>query len=130
MNKHFIDRDKVMDRREFYRLPRSDQKALMASWRLVFSTEHIKKELGLSTTAFYSLLKRLDLPTNLKAHRDAQPSLLNDNIEVTKIDSNQPTSPSKTFEVEVGVTGRVEINELPSVIKMAHDLNLDITIKS
>ena len=129
MNKHHIDRDVVMNKKEFYRLPKKDQKALMASWRLVFSTEHIKKELGLSTTAFYSLLKRLGLPTNLKAHRDAQPSLLNDNIEVAKMDSNTPTSSSKAFDVEIGVTGRVDANELSSVIKMAHDLNLDITIK-
>ena len=85
MNKHFIDRDKVMDRREFYRLPRSDQRSLMATWRLTKSTEQIKKEMNLSTTAFYSLLKRLDLPTNLKAHRDASPSLLGERaIEASK----------------------------------------------
>lgn len=130
MNKHFIDRDKVMDRREFYRLPRSDQRALMATWRLTKSTEQIKKEMNLSTTAFYSLLKRLDLPTNLKAHRDAQPSLLNDNIEVAKIDSNTPTSPSNDYNVEVSLIGRVRIKDLPETLKMAHDLNLDITIKS
>lgn len=130
MNKHFIDRDKIMDRREFYKLPRVDQRALMSSWRLTRSTEEIKKEMNLSTTAFYALLKRLDLPTNLKAHRDAQPSLLNDNIEVTKIDSNTPTSPSKTFDVEVNVNGRVDANELSSIIKMVRELDLDITIKS
>ena len=130
MNKHHIDRDVVMNKKEFYRLPKKDQKALMASWRLVFSTEHIKKELGLSTTAFYSLLKRLDLPTNLKAHRDAQPSLLNDNIEVTKMSSNPPTSPSKAFEVEVGVTGRVDVNELPSVLEFAKEHHLELTLNA
>lgn len=124
-----INRDKIMNRREFYKLGRADQRALMAHWRIAYSTEQIKKEMNLSTTAFYALLKRLDLPTNLREYRDAQPSLLNDNIEVTKIDSNTPTSSSKAFEVEIGVTGRVDANELSSVIKMAHDLNLDITIK-
>lgn len=132
MNKHFIDRDKVMDRREFYRLPRSDQRSLMATWRLTKSTEQIKKEMNLSTTAFYSLLKRLDLPTNLKACRDASPSLLGEDkpkqIE-SKMNSNQPTSPSKAFEVEVGVTGRVDVNELPSVLEFAKEHHLELTLK-
>ena len=133
MNKHFIDRDKVMDRREFYRLPRSDQRSLMATWRLTKSTEQIKKEMNLSTTAFYSLLKRLDLPTNLKAYRDASPSLLGEDkpkqIE-SKMNSNQPTSPSKTFEVEVGVTGRVDVNELPSVLEFAKEHHLELNLNA
>ena len=132
MNKHFIDRDKVMDRREFYRLPRSDQRSLMATWRLTKSTEQIKKEMNLSTTAFYSLLKRLDLPTNLKAYRDASPSLLGEDkpkqIE-PKMNSNLPTSPSKAFEVEVEVIGRVDINELPSVLEFAKEHHLELTLK-
>ena len=132
MNKHFIDRDKVMDRREFYRLPRSDQRSLMATWRLTKSTEQIKKEMNLSTTAFYSLLKRLDLPTNLKAYRDASPSLLGEDkpkqIE-PKMNSNPPTSPSKTFEIEIEVIGRVDINELPSVLEFAKEHNLELTLK-
>ena len=133
MNKHFIDRDKVMDRREFYRLPRSDQRSLMATWRLTKSTEQIKKEMNLSTTAFYSLLKRLDLPTNLKAYRDASPSLLGEDkpkqIE-SKMNSNPPTSSSKTFEVEVGVTGRVDVNELPSVLEFAKEHHLELTLNA
>ena len=132
MNKHFIDRDKVMDRREFYRLPRSDQRSLMATWRLTKSTEQIKKEMNLSTTAFYSLLKRLDLPTNLKAYRDASPSLLGEDkpkqIE-PKMNSNQPTSPSNEIKVEVSVIGRVDINELPSVLEFAKEHNLELTLK-
>ena len=133
MNKHFIDRDKVMDRREFYRLPRSDQRSLMATWRLTKSTEQIKKEMNLSTTAFYALLKRLDLPTNLKAYRDASPSLLGEDkpkqIE-SKMNSNPPTSSSKTFEVEVGVTGRVDVDELPSVLEFAKEHHLELTLNT
>lgn len=125
-----IDRDKIMNRKQFYKLGRADQRALMAHWRIIFTTEQIKKELGISTTAFYALLKRLDLPTNLKAYKDSQPSLLGEDVTHPKMNSNQPTSPSKAFDVEIGVTGRVDANELSSVIKMAHDLNLDITIKS
>ena len=132
MNKHFIDRDKVMDRREFYRLPRSDQRSLMATWRLTKSTEQIKKEMNLSTTAFYSLLKRLDLPTNLKAYRDASPSLLGEDkpkqIE-PKMNSNPPTSPSNEIKVEVSVIGRVDINELPSVLEFAKEHHLELTLK-
>lgn len=125
-----INRDKIMNRREFYKLGRADQRALMAHWRIAYSTEEIKKQMDLSTTAFYALLKRLDLPTNLKAHRDAQPSLLHDNIEVVKIDSNPPTSPSKTFEVGVEVIGRVEINELPSVLEFAKEHHLELTLSA
>ena len=130
MTKHYIDRDKVMDRREFYRLPRSDQRALMATWRLTKSTEQIKKEMNLSTTAFYALLKRLDLPTNLKAYKDSQPSLLGEDVTHPKMNSNQPTSPSKAFEVEVGVTGRVEIDELPSVLEFAKEHHLELTLNA
>ena len=125
-----IDRDKIMNRKQFYKLGRADQRALMAHWRIAYSTEQIKKEMNLSTTAFYALLKRLDLPTNLREYRDAQPSLLNDNIEVPKIDSNTPTSSSNDYNVEVSLVGRVGIKDLPDTLKMAHDLNLDITIKS
>ena len=129
MNKHFIDRDKVMDRREFYRLPRSDQRALMATWRLTKSTEQIKKEMNLSTTAFYALLKRLDLPTNLKAYKDSQPSLLGEDITHTKMNSNLPTSPSNEIKVEVSVIGRVDINELPNVLEFAKEHHLELKLK-
>ena len=129
MNKHFIDRDKVMDRREFYRLPRSDQRALMATWRMTKSTEQIKKEMNLSTTAFYALLKRLDLPTNLKAYKDSQPSLLGEDITHTKMNSNLPTSPSNEIKVEVSVIGRVDINELPNVLEFAKEHHLELKLK-
>ena len=124
-----IDRDKIMNRKQFYKLGRADQRALMAHWRIVYSTEEIKKELGISTTAFYALLKRLDLPTNLKAYKDSQPSLLSEDITHSKMNSNPPTSPSKTFEVEVGVTGRVDVNELPSVLEFAKEHHLELTLK-
>ena len=130
MNKHFIDRDKVMDRREFYRLPRSDQRALMATWRLTKSTEQIKKEMNLSTTAFYALLKRLDLPTNLKAYRDASPSLLGErDTEASKINSNVDFSPSNEIKCQIGLIGHVKINELPSVLEFAKEHNLELTLK-
>ena len=124
-----IDRDKIMNRKQFYKLGRADQRALMAHWRIIFTTEQIKKELGISTTAFYALLKRLDLPTNLKAYKDSQPSLLGEDITHSKMNSNQPTSPSNEIKVEVSVIGRVDINELPSVLEFAKEHHLELTLK-
>ena len=124
-----IDRDKIMNRKQFYKLGRADQRALMAHWRIIFTTEQIKKELGISTTAFYALLKRLDLPTNLKAYKDSQPSLLGEDITHSKMNSNPPTSPSKAFEVKIEVIGRVDIDELPSVLEFAKEHNLELTLK-
>ena len=124
-----IDRDKIMNRKQFYKLGRADQRSLMAHWRIAYSTEEIKKELGISTTAFYALLKRLDLPTNLKAYKDSQPSLLGEDITHTKMNSNQPTNPSNEIKVEVSVIGRVDINELPSVLEFAKEHNLELTLK-
>lgn len=125
-----IDRDKIMNRKQFYKLGRADQRALMAHWRIIFTTEQIKKELGISTTAFYALLKRLDLPTNLKAYKDSQPSLLGEDITHTKMNSNPPTSPSNEIKVEVSVIGRVDINELPSVLEFAKEHNLELTLSA
>ena len=125
-----IDRDKIMNRKQFYKLGRADQRALMAHWRIIFTTEQIKKELGISTTAFYALLKRLDLPTNLKAYKDSQPSLLGEDITHSKMNSNQPTSPSKAFEVEVEVIGRVDVNDLPSVLEFAKEHHLELTLNA
>lgn len=124
-----IDRDKIMNRKQFYKLGRADQRALMAHWRIIFTTEQIKKELGISTTAFYALLKRLDLPTNLKAYKDSQPSLLGEDIMHPKMNSNPPTSPSNEIKVEVSVIGRVDINELPSVLEFAKEHHLELTLK-
>ena len=124
-----IDRDKIMNRKQFYKLGRADQRALMAHWRIIFTTEQIKKELGISTTAFYALLKRLDLPTNLKAYKDSQPSLLGEDITHPKMNSNPPTNPSNEIKVEVGVIGRVDINELPSVLEFAKEHHLELTLK-
>ena len=125
-----IDRDKIMNRKQFYKLGRADQRALMAHWRIIFTTEQIKKELGISTTAFYALLKRLDLPTNLKAYRDARPSLLGErDTEASKINSNVDFSHSNEIKCQIGLIGHVKINELPSVLEFAKEHNLELTLK-
>ena len=144
MTKHFIDRDKVMDRREFYRLPRSDQRSLMATWRLTKSTEQIKKEMNLSTTAFYALLKRLDLPTNLKEYRDSQPSLLNeDNYVKTNVATsnfnavtesvgagNVSNVGSNNVEISINIVGKVGVADLTTVLEFVKQYDLELSIKS
>ena len=125
-----IDRDKIMNRKQFYKLGRADQRSLMAHWRIAYSTEEIKKELGISTTAFYALLKRLDLPTNLKAYKDSQPSLLGEDITHTKMNSNSPTSPSNEIKVGVSVSGRVDVNELLSVLEFVKEHHLELTLNT
>ena len=46
-----------------------------------------------------------------------------------KMNSNPPTSPSKAFEVKIEVIGRVDINELPSVLEFAKEHHLELTLK-
>lgn len=126
-----IDRDKIMNRKQFYKLGRADQRALMAHWRIIFTTEQIKKELGISTTAFYALLKRLDLPTNLKAYRDASPSLLGErDTEASKINSNVDFSHSDEIKCQIGLIGHIKINELTDVLQFAREHNLEVSLKT
>ena len=126
-----IDRDKIMNRKQFYKLGRADQRALMAHWRIIFTTEQIKKELGISTTAFYALLKRLDLPTNLKAYRDASPSLLGErDTKASKINSNVDFSHSDEIKCQIGLIGHIKINELTDVLQFAREHNLEVSLKT
>ena len=126
-----IDRDKIMNRKQFYKLGRADQRALMAHWRIIFTTEQIKKELGISTTAFYALLKRLDLPTNLKAYRDASPSLLGErDTEASKMNSKVDSSSSDKIKCQIELIGHVKINELADVLQFAREHNLEVSLKT
>ena len=126
-----IDRDKIMNRKQFYKLGRADQRALMAHWRIIFTTEQIKKELGISSTAFYALLKRLDLPTNLKAYRDASPSLLGErDTEASKINSKVDSSSSDKIKCQIELIGHVKINELTDVLQFAREHNLEVSLKT
>ena len=126
-----IDIDKIMNRKQFYKLGRADQRALMAHWRIIFTTEQIKKELGISTTAFYALLKRLDLPTNLKAYRDASPSLLGErDTEASKMNSKVDSSSSDKIKCQIELIGHVKINELTDVLEFAREHNLEVSLKT
>lgn len=133
MAKHYIDRDKIMNKNEFYKLPFNDRKALMNHWRLVYDTETIKRELGMSTTAFYSLLKRLGLPTDLRKYRDEQPSILGEDkpkqIE-PKMNSKIDSSSSDNIKCQIGLIGHVKINELTDVLEFAREHNLEVSLKT
>ena len=122
MSKH-IDKDVIMHKNEFYKLNKHDRRELMKSWRERYATEEIKKQMEISTTSFYALLKRLDLPTNLQEYRDKQPSLLDTSSEPHK-------SPSEPLECEVRVIGRADLETLSELLKIVqeHD-ELEITIK-
>ena len=116
MSKPIIDKDVVMHKDEFYKLNKHDRRELMKRWRSLHTTEHIKKEMDISTTSFYALLKRLDLPTNLQEYRDKQPSLLD--------------TSSEPLECEVRVVGKADLETLSELLKIVqeHD-ELEITIK-
>ena len=122
MSKH-IDKDVIMHKDEFYKLNKHDRRELMKSWRERYATEEIKKQMEISTTSFYALLKRLDLPTNLQEYRDKQPSLLDTSSEPQK-------SPSEPLECEVRVIGKTDLQTLSELLKIVqeHD-ELEITIK-
>ena len=122
MSKH-IDKDVIMHKNEFYKLNKHDRRELMKSWRERYATEEIKKQMEISTTSFYALLKRLDLPTNLQEYRDKRPSLLDTSSEPHK-------SPSEPLECEVRVIGRADLETLSELLKIVqeHD-ELEITIK-
>lgn len=123
MSKPIIDKNVIMHKNDFYKLNKHDRRELLQLWRSMYSTETIKKQMEISTTSFYALLKRLDLPTNLQEYRDKQPSLLDTSSEPHK-------SPSEPLECEVRVIGRADLETLSELLKIVqeHD-ELEITIK-
>ena len=59
---------KNFERKVFHQLP---QRELMAYWRENFPTSVIRERMGYNSgTAFYNLLKRLKLPTNVQRVRE------------------------------------------------------------
>ena len=117
---NMIDRDKILTRDDFYALGKNDRRELLGHWRMIHTTEQIKKGLGLSTTAFYSLLKRLDLPTNLNEFKDEQPSILKEIKE-----PKQEEEP--TFNVEV--TGSIRHSDIPKLLEIARNNNVEVKMK-
>lgn len=118
-----LDTDTVLPKEEFYKLSKDDRRTLMQRWRALHTTEHIKQQMGISTTSFYALLKRLDLPTNLQEYRDNQPSILETLHEPI-------VGALESVKCNVRVVGRVDLETLSELLKIAqaHD-ELEITIK-
>ena len=81
-NPNNIDREKILERKYFHQLPRKTQRELMAYWRETFPTSVIRERMGYASgTAFYNLLKRLKLPTNVQRVR-IEDDFLEDDVPV------------------------------------------------
>ena len=81
--------DKLLTRQEFYALDRDMQKQMMEHWRNTKTTTEIRKALELSAGGFYSLLKRLDLPTNINGKFGRGNEENNKATEVQEVASNE-----------------------------------------
>lgn len=123
-----INRDKIMPKDQFYKLGYTDRRALMSHWRLIHSTAEIRKAMGLSNTAFYALLKRLDLPTNMNEWKDSQPSLLGESkVESPLKQYVEPVVEDVTFGIEI--TGTVKQSDITKLIELAKNNDLEIKMK-
>ena len=118
-----INKDKVMHRDEFYKLNYSDRRELLQHWRTLYPTSEIKRQMGISNTAFYSLLKRLDLPSNLGAYRDSMPSQL----ETVKDDIVLIEVPENIFGVEV--KGTIKQSDVHKLLEIARNNDLEVKMK-
>ena len=81
-NPNNINREKILERKYFHQLPRKTQRELMEYWRENFPTSVIREKMGYNSgTAFYNLLKRLKLPTNVQRVRIEDDFLEDDFLE-------------------------------------------------
>ena len=120
---NMINKDKVMHRDEFYRLNYDDRRELLQHWRTLYPTSEIKRQMGISNTAFYSLLKRLDLPSNLGAYRDSMPSQL----ETIKDDVVLIEVPENIFGIEV--KGTIKQSDVHKLLEIARNNDLEVKMK-
>lgn len=120
---NMINKDKVMHRDEFYKLNYNDRRELLQHWRTLYPTSEIKRQMGISNTAFYSLLKRLDLPSNLGAYRDSMPSQL----ETIKDDIVLIEVPENIFGIEV--KGTIKQSDVHKLLEIARNNDLEVKMK-
>ena len=120
---NMINKDKVMHRDEFYKLNYNDRRELLQHWRTLYPTSEIKRQMGISNTAFYSLLKRLDLPSNLGAYRDSMPSQL----ETVKDDVVLIEVPENIFGIEV--KGTIKQSDVHKLLEIARNNDLEVKMK-
>lgn len=139
-NINTLDREKILERKDFHKLPRKTQRELMEYWRENFPTSVIRERMGYASgTAFYNLLKRLKLPTNVARVR-VDDDYLEDDLPVIQ-DENSINNINSVIEknlenesnIEVKVTlfgeVNVSIHDLPNLVLEAHEKGFELEIK-
>ena len=117
-----------LTREEFLNLPKEQQRDLMAYWRENYPAKTIRQVLGYhNSTSFYNLLKRLDLPTNLS--RTDEEEVSNDKQLVENTQKKLKNEP-KSFELHVSLVCDVDVNDLPRLLMLAKENNLEVKIEN
>lgn len=135
MNNITVDKNIILERKHFHQLPRKTQRELMEYWRETFPTSVIRERMGYASgTAFYNLLKRLKLPTNVARVR-VDDDYLQDDLPI--IQDENPTNSvmgknlenESNIEVRVSLVGEVNIHDLPELVVKAHENGFELEIK-
>lgn len=115
-----LDANIILTRKEFLALPKEQRRELMQYWRNNYSTKKIRKVMGYqNSTAFYNMLKSLDLPTNL-AKLDSQ----------NELDTKKNLKNSSGVHVHVVLIGDVDVDLLPELYRLAQQNQLQLKIDS
>ena len=115
-----LDANVILTRKEFLALPKEQRRELMQYWRSNYSTKKIRKVMGYqNSTAFYNMLKSLDLPTNL-AKLDSQ----------NELDTKKNLKNSSGVRVHVVLIGDVDVDLLPELYRLAQQNQLQLKIDS
>jgi hypothetical protein len=115
-----LDANIILTRKEFLALPKEQRRELMQYWRSNYSTKKIRKVMGYqNSTAFYNMLKSLDLPTNL-AKLDSQ----------NELDTKKNLKNSSGVHVHVVLIGDVDVDLLPELYRLAQQNQLQLKIDS
>ena len=135
-NINTLDREKILERKDFHKLPRKTQRELMAYWRENFPTSVIRERMGYASgTAFYNLLKRLKLPTNVQRVRVDDDYFQNDVPVIIDDTTNSVMGKNleneSNVEVRVSLFGEVNVNihDLPKLVMEAHEKGFELEIK-
>ena len=97
----------ILERSEFFSLPRNIQRELMLYWRDNYSAKKIRKHMGYENgTAFYNLLKRLEVPTNLN------------NRSNTSADTEYS---SKIFEIAIPASNEQQETEEENITEVSQE---------
>lgn len=134
-NINSLNKDNILERKEFHRLPRKIQRELMEYWRETYPTNMIKERMGYaSATAFYNLLKRLKLPTNVARIR------IEDDYETEETETRPDTDISSIIEkiykndatdikIKVSLEGEINLKDLPDLVLQTHEKGFELKIQ-